>query len=80
MSQGAFKNSALFLNNLLHWNFLYRDFDKLSEISTGEDREIIKEILLSLFDYFRICCSKQKYSVSEKEFRDYLDERMKYMI
>ena len=74
---GRIKNSALFLNNLLHWHFLYRDFDKLSEISTGDDREIIKEIFLSLFDYFRICCSKKKYSVSEKELRDYLDERMK---
>ena len=77
MSQGAFKNSALFLNNLLHWNFLYRDCDKLSEISTGEDREIIKEIFLSVFDFFRTCCSKKKYSISEKELREYLNERMK---
>ena len=75
--RGRVKNSALFLNNLLHWNFLYRDFDNLSEISTGEDREIIKEIFLSMFDFFRVCCSKKKYSVSEKELRDYLEDRMK---
>ena len=76
--RGREKSSTQFLNNLLRWNVLYRDFDKLSEISTGEDREIIKEIILSMFDFIRICCSKtRKYNVSEKELRDYLDERMK---
>ena len=75
--RGHFKNSAMFLNNLLHWNSLYRDFSHLSEISTGEDREIIQEIFfLSMFEFFRTCCSKKKYSVSEKELRDYLEARM----
>ena len=57
--------------------FLYRDFDELSEVSTDENREIIKETILSMFEFFRACCSKKKYSVSEKELRDYLEERMK---
>ena len=75
--RGSVKSSTQFLNNLLHWDFLYRDFDNLTKVSTDENREIIKEIILLMFEFFRTCCSKKKYSVSEKELKDYLEERMK---
>ena len=74
--RGRIKSSSEFLNDLLQWNFLYRDFNKLSEIPTGENKEIIKAILLSMIDFFRTCCSKKKYNVSEEEIRIYLEERM----
>ena len=67
----------IFLNMLLDGCWYKTDFINLSNVSAGEDREIIKIILLELFDYLRTN-KKRKYNITEQELNDYLQERMIY--
>ena len=76
-SFGWYGRPAHFLNMLLDGCWYKTDFINLSNVSAGEDREIIKMILLELFDYLRTN-KKRKYNITEQELNDYLEERMIY--
>ena len=73
---GIFEYPAQFLNYLLYDDCIHMDFKRLSQISTGEHKEIVKAIFLELFDYLQMR-KRNKYNITERELYEYLEDRMK---